>query len=536
VHPSRLAVLAAAGLVLTLVPTASALADDRDQPAPPPHPVLTGEAPTPEQALAAVERAFGKGAGPDRRGGGGAGDRDLTLLLRELRLGLDELSPADQRTARAYLARPTEPGEFFNASYGPRADPTSDCAEKPSKTKNFCIHYARKTRDAPPAKDANGDTVPDQVEKTRKVMERVWERVVTQGGYKRPPSDGSRGGNDKFDVYLVDIGPLGLYGYCAPEALLGNGSAPSYCVLDNDYSRQEYPYNNPMGNLRVTGAHEFFHAVQYAYDATEDSWLLETTATWVEDELFDGVDDNRNYLGGSALRKPQTALDLPDHWYGNWIWWRFLTERHPETAGTGLPILIRNLWERAGRVDAPDDYSMQAAAKVLADRGDDLGRALAEFGTANRRPGASYEEGRFYKKSPLAAKWQLTRAKRNVAWQSTRRKHLSNQTVAFVPKAGLGGAGWKLNVVVDAPDAVRSPYAQVTVFRQGGVQRHWMTLGPDGKGNLRVPFRGTAVKRVELTLTNGDTRYTCDRSTKWSCSGQPRGLNQTFAYRARVTR
>ena len=37
----------------------------------------------------------------------------------------------------------------------------------------------------------------------------------------------------------------------------------------------------PLDNMRVTAAHEYFHAVQYAYDGWDDTWIYETTATMV---------------------------------------------------------------------------------------------------------------------------------------------------------------------------------------------------------------------------------------------------------------
>ena len=62
----------------------------------------------------------------------------------------------------------------------------------------------------------------------------------------------------------------------------------AYCVVDNDYSPAEFPgVVNGLPALQVTAAHEFFHAVQFAYNAFQDSWLLESTAAWVEDEAFD---------------------------------------------------------------------------------------------------------------------------------------------------------------------------------------------------------------------------------------------------------
>ena len=45
----------------------------------------------------------------------------------------------------------------------------------------------------------------------------------------------------------------------------------AYCVLDNDFSAAEFGYPDPTLPLRVTAAHEFFHAIQFAYDLYEDA-------------------------------------------------------------------------------------------------------------------------------------------------------------------------------------------------------------------------------------------------------------------------
>lgn len=48
---------------------------------------------------------------------------------------------------------------------------------------------------------------------------------------------------------------------------------------------------------------------------------MENTATWIEDEVFDGVNDNYQYLQTSALSNPSTPVDYGDGFfqYGNWI-------------------------------------------------------------------------------------------------------------------------------------------------------------------------------------------------------------------------
>ena len=42
---------------------------------------------------------------------------------------------------------------------------------------------------------------------------------------------------------------------------------------------------------------------------TEDLWLLETTATWVEEQVYDDINDNRQYLPVSQIYAPNIPLD-----------------------------------------------------------------------------------------------------------------------------------------------------------------------------------------------------------------------------------
>ncbi len=86
----------------------------------------------------------------------------------------------------------------------------------------------------------------------------------------------------------------------------------------------------------MTAAHEFFHAIQFAYDFTEDPWLLESAATWIEERFADDVNDNRAYLKYGQAARSTTSLDLFDggglaH-YGNWVFWEFLSESTATTS------------------------------------------------------------------------------------------------------------------------------------------------------------------------------------------------------------
>ena len=220
----------------------------------------------------------------------------------------------------------------------------------------------------------------------------------------------------------------------------------------------------------MTAAHEFFHAVQFAYDVVEDAWFMESTATWMEDEIYDDVNDNRFYLTHSALRVPEVPLDSQSgaFLYGNWIWWRYLTERFPQEDGTGLPTLVKDVWELA---DDPGIYSVKAMAQAVFDRHRDLAHVFAEFGAANRMPvdpdSGIYEEGEAYKKSPLSASYDLTETKQSIPTKSARLAHLTNTTVAFVPSDFYAENGWSLKVDVDLPSSTHEPFAQLDGVRHG---------------------------------------------------------------------
>jgi hypothetical protein len=504
--------------------------------------LLVGETPTAEEALAAVVAAFRPvGDVPSRRGAarrtsvGG----DLTMAMALLARQIDDLSVADRRLAERYLARPTDgTGDPDDFGYAPGAVERSHCGP------GLCVTWVSSTRDAPPPADLDDDGVPDQVEVTRQVMESVWDRVVTRGGYKSPLRDRGaahgEGPNSTFDVYLVDLGDV-YYGYCATDPRAAQ-PGQAYCVLDDDYATSQFPRHTPTENLQVTAAHEFFHAVQFAYDVHEDWWFLEGTAAWIEDELYDGVDDNLQYLDQSQLRRPDVPLDfVGGSWlpYGSWIFWRFLGERFPEESGTGLPTIMRRTWQEADASDGT--YSLKALEAVLDNRGTSFAQTYAEFVEANRHPGnkghTHYEEGSSYRASPLLRTFRLTRRKPALGWRSVVLRQLTSRTVAFRPGEELLDKRWRIRVKVDAPPRQRGSFAQLTSYlRDGSIDTRVVRLDADGVGKRTASFSAPDVVRVELSLVNASTRYQCNKGTTASCSGLSRDSGRTTAFRAMLHR
>lgn len=494
----------------------------------PPEQAQGDEQATQQAAEQALDRALSLGS-TKKAAARRAPDREATIVLRDLALAQGALSPTARRTAASVMARPTATGGDGALDYASTADVTNDCVVTPAQTSHFCVFWARETSDAPPLTDSDGDGVPNQVESTRQVLEEVWGRIVTDGGYPAPPADGTgpSGFRDRFDVYLGDIGAQNLYGYCQTENVQGFLRASSYCVLDDDFTGSQFPSNTPLGNLQVTGAHEFFHAVQFGIDYTEDAYFLENSSTWIEDELYDDVNDNRNYFPRSALRRPADPLDVRSNWYGNWVWLRFLTETFPEESGTGLPTLVREAWDRSNNSERA--YSVQALAATLAARGGSFPELVADFATANRSPARSYEEGSAWPPAPAQRTVTVSRPVSGAATVD----HLAAATVVAKPARSLR-RGTDLKVVIDAPSTPSELQVNVTrVTSTGARVTRDLTLDAKGNGTVRVPF-AFGSKRVDITLVNAGRSYTCWVNGAFSCRGTSRDNDRRFAYSLRL--
>ncbi|GAB2884097.1 MXAN_6640 family putative metalloprotease [Nocardioides pacificus] len=447
-------------------------------------------------------------------GTGRPGDPSPTLALRDLFSSLPDLPGAQRRDAEAMLARPTD---------GAR-DPQGDGYAVPSRRlcgPHVCVHYVQRTSDAPRGMA--------WVRRTLRVMERVWRHQVETMGYRAPLRDRRRGGDSRFDVYLKDLGAHGYYGYCAAEQRRQQFLASGFCVLDDDFAREQFG-SSPASTLRVTAAHEFFHAVQYAYDFAEDRWLLETTATWMEERFADDVDDNRQYLPHGQLTRPTLSLDT---WssdslaqYGNWVFFEYLSARY------GVSV-VREIWQRAAAgTGSRDLYSLRALTRTLARRGDTFASVYADFVAANTMPRQTYPEGAAWPRVNLAGRVRLGPPRRSTVRRSATINHLASRTWDLVPGAGSR----ELRIEVRSPRTRAGSVAQVLVHRAGGVVRRSIALDEAGDGSVTLPFASDRIRKVTLSLVNASVRYRCWRRSSWSCQGRARDDGRRFAFEATATR
>lgn len=462
---------------------------------------------------------------------------DATMALRDLALLKGELTGKDRAEAEAYLARPTD-------DPGPRNPDSAysyeEALSSPACGGAVCVHYAVPTSKHAPSQTNTGGPHPDYVDTVLAETVRV-HNIFVAAGYRAPKGDGGiGGGSNKTDIYLADIGDNRLYGYCTSDQRIPRGGpfdAWAYCVLDDDYAPHEFPTNTWLENLRVTIAHEYFHAVQFGYDIAEDSWFLEATAVWIEDEMFDTVDDNLQYLRRSPLSNPRVRMDTfgNSFHYGTWIFFRYLSERYPASKA-GLPVIVRDMFRKAdGARGRPDQYSIQAVKSVLKARKMPFPKLFAKFSNANRRPAQVYSEGRAnrYRPAPLFKAMRL--GKRQSKALSFRAHHLTSATVRLKPARGVRGANTKMRIRVQMAPAKRGSAAVASVKLKSGKFRVMpIRVRANGVGYKKVPFSRRTIRYVELTLANAGTNYSCFVGGPYSCQGFSKNDRVKESFRATV--
>jgi len=390
--------------------------------------------------------------------------------------------------------RPTDdPDPNRNAYSVPEAKNSPACSL------HFCVHWVDQGLDAPSLTDKNGNGVPEFVERVLKVAEHVHTVENDKLGWREPRSDGRIGGrNGKTDVYLSQIGGE-LFGYAAPD----RGQATKqhriprrlhgYLVLDNDYSAFEFPGTKPLNDLEVTFAHEYNHILQFGYDAYQDPWFAESTATWMEDEVYDRIDDYLRYIRRwvKLWETPLTANSIKE--YGSAVWNQWQARRY------GAAV-IRKAW--AGAIDAkPGGFSVSSYERAIRAAGaSSLSRDFTHFAAAvpEWRTGKGFRESRLFPDMRRQGHLQLD------GQPLTR---FLNHTTFQLLRVRAGG-GKAVVVHLTAP---RGTAAGLALVGRIGSERGGRTISrinfKRGGGLLTVRlFHPGRFKRITAVVVNADAR------------------------------
>ena len=182
--------------------------------------------------------------------------------------------------------------------------------------------------------------------------ENIWMKEVTQMGLPAPKTQD----DGKIRIYFCDIigAGGGVVGRTwAMEPKLSDLSIKTYIEMDNDYSGISLPPDTtPLQYAGLTFAHEFFHAIQWGinYDAPS-IWLLETNATWMEEETYPDINDyvysyldTRFDYSDRSLDDITTSNLLP---YGSSLFFRHITENELN------PSFVVDFWAQLKTSCAP---------------------------------------------------------------------------------------------------------------------------------------------------------------------------------------
>ena len=282
---------------------------------------------------------------------------------------------------------------------------------------HFRIHYDTTGADAVDlSRGRRTDGVPKYVDTCAYVLHLVWQKEIEDFAYSAPPRDDfyEKGETAAYDVYLRDLGSYYL-GLTQPEEIILGpvDKATSFLIMDNDYrGYQGYSPDEWVKMMSVTAAHEFFHAVQFGIDIYEyyesaddqaaDIWWHEMTSTWMEDEVFDDVNDYIAYLP-AFFEHPNWALTTQGsgghkglYPYAAAVWPKFLSERFDEQ-------LIHDIWMQCGQ--KPFLNSIEAFHDQIAARGSSFPMELGRFRlwcyfSGSRWRPFSFSEGAHYPTIP----------------------------------------------------------------------------------------------------------------------------------------
>jgi len=196
-------------------------------------------------------------------------------------------------------------------------------------------------------------------------LEETYDAEVEREGYPAPTN---------IDSYFLDI-YIGNTGANDGENIPEISWAGAYTsIYTTDYQLEEpemsYIVIHPdilqyLPAIQEIAAHEFFHVLQFAiwldnypngYFDSESNWWWEATATWMEDEVYDDIDQYVYFLN-YYMENPHKALHEftsgAPHQYAMCIWAIYLDETYDGNQ------TIFDLWtdpDPAGILVATDEY------------------------------------------------------------------------------------------------------------------------------------------------------------------------------------
>lgn len=249
--------------------------------------------------LPARFRAAASGSAP-------AEEVDGNAVIADLRAAWPALSAPTQQLLAPFLRRPASPAGWPPDATGSAGTSAFETAAAVRPTCATGAGWASLDAAVARVRVWYDPTIAADLAQAQAVVAaldtRIWPTLVTTLGFTAPLSDlalACDGGNARLDVYIV--AGFGTRGATYPEAPSPRRSS-TFIVLRDGLAG---------GELQYTVAHQFMHAVMWAYlmAADQDSygWMRNALANWAVEAVYPG---NATLLADASCHMNSTFLTL----------------------------------------------------------------------------------------------------------------------------------------------------------------------------------------------------------------------------------
>lgn len=276
----------------------------------------------------------------------------------------------------------------------------------------FVIHYDTTGVNAVNLEDKNSNGIPDYIDSVAFYFNYAYKIEIDSMHYISPAFDSGLGGSNAYDIYVLDIGngPAEdvVYGYTITEDKINSSSIfpkfTSFITVDNNFSpldsmvlvsgkkKQSY-LEHGINALKITAAHEFYHAIQLMYGDDQSSFSLnEMTATYMEFRVHPGTVDYIQFVR-SLFNYPEKYI-FSDGYYINGYRYAIFGQYIFSNFGDNL---LRRMWE----IIANGYSGFDAMNKAFVEKNSTLAKEWCKFLPWLYHTGSRTIDGKYFPQSGI---------------------------------------------------------------------------------------------------------------------------------------
>jgi hypothetical protein len=199
-------------------------------------------------------------------------------LYSQVKTHINSFTPSQQKKLLKILQRPSLQTSILSPSG------------------HFRIHFDTTGANAP---EYDNLSVQQSVDSVAAAADYAYNFEVSHLGYPPAPPDFGAGGDNSYDIYIMNSGGS-EYGYTEPDELISaaDSTYTAFTVIDNAYLAKYFPTTG-LNGAKVTVAHEYHHGIQignYILRYNLDAFFYELTSVSMETFVYPGIPDYYNYL------------------------------------------------------------------------------------------------------------------------------------------------------------------------------------------------------------------------------------------------